>query len=161
MDSSAGSLGRGHNRLPELWSVSVIVSCLMIEAAFIHSLRQSVRHSAHFHLCSGKLTLMFAPETSMRYGGGRAHREIDRWRDGWMDVEMDSCENTAAAPPREGKTRFRPRRSLARSSHGRTGRRRRSLSSRARDSCCLRRVGKQIRQREIKALPWTPLPSEL
>ena len=99
MDSSAGSLGRGHNRLPELWSVSVIVSCLMIEAAFIHSLRPSVRHSAHFHLCSGKLTLMFAPKTSMRYGGGRAHREIDRWRDGWMDVEMDSCENTAAAPP--------------------------------------------------------------
>ena len=65
-----------------------------------------------------------------------------------MDVEMDSCENTAAAPPREGKTRFRPRRSLARSSHGRTGRRRRSLSSRASDSCCLRRVGKQIRQRD-------------
>ena len=89
MDSSAGSVGRevegrGLNRLPELWSVSVIVSCLMIEAAFIHSLRQSVRHSAHFHLCSGKLTLMFAPETSMRYGVGRAHREIDRWRDGWM-----------------------------------------------------------------------------
>ena len=65
-----------------------------------------------------------------------------------MDVEMDSCENTAAAPPREGKTRFRPRRSLALSSHGRTGRRRRSLSSRASDSCCLRRVGKQIRQRD-------------
>ena len=40
----------------ELWRVSVIVSCLMIEAAFIHSLRQSVsvRHSAHFHLCTGK-----------------------------------------------------------------------------------------------------------
>ena len=80
VDSSAGSVGIGRRaggttvRLHELWSVSVIVSCLMIEAAFIHSLRQSVRHSAHFHLCSGKLTLMFAPETSMRYGGGAGGR---------------------------------------------------------------------------------------
>ena len=36
---------------------------------------------------------------------------VDSVADTGMDVEMDSCENTAA-PLREGKTRFRPRRLL-------------------------------------------------